>query len=240
MKLIRCLLFSALFIACPFVQARRLKPLVWPEGKYTATKDGVAISTRILSKEETQNLFKGNGEKLVTRKNPVFPIECVITNETDKVMLLHPENINLPLLPAQEVAKRFEQHGIFTSAIVATTLACSAICLGYFTFVVGAVALAYSAPAYTLLCLPGAIGTGLCVKGATESCYFIATNSASNKAIHKKVDYSTIINELIIAPGESEKFLLFADGNAFKKQFLVSLVNANDFQDTTTIALHLE
>lgn len=72
----------------------------WPEKTYQAAKDGISVTIRPFSEEETRALFGGAGKNLLTCTHwfiacPIVPMHMTIDNQTDVPILLQNESIDL-------------------------------------------------------------------------------------------------------------------------------------------------
>ncbi|MCL5875885.1 MAG: hypothetical protein M1114_05425 [Candidatus Dependentiae bacterium] len=248
-------LIFVLFLFCTTsLEAHRRTPFVWPTGSYQESKDGITISSRILSEQETAELFDGYGKNLIQGRRSTIPHRLQIINSTEKEIVLKDADIGLTLVDPmsqlqnsswfKNIAKNF---GITAGTMggIAVGSHIALLGLGAFFASYGPVV----GPIVAMGCLtlmPGPIfvivGVGAASGGFVgykASDYLVNTAIPADQLEHISVSPKSIMGmheALMIKPGETKECLFFTMMRDIKPTFNVSISSVDNNKTTFTIS----
>ncbi len=203
------------------VQAARAKKIVWPTTTYHAVDRDISIDARVLSKEETKELFNGKGRKLLGSK-PIMPIEVVLTNQSDETRTIN--NIVSPctLVTDHQLQSRLRSSvlkSIASGLLNFTVIGISGVALGCVGGLVGGLAAwglsTCPCPCGAIFGITAGAPIGF-VSGVVVSSHYLFRSGSEDETQEQ--------DPIILQPGERYTCLLFSkDYDALVNDFSITL-----------------
>lgn len=208
---------------------------------YQATKSGVTVRVRQLTETDCKQIIGDQAKQLFKkrrRKQPIFPIQLSITNSTNRLTALKPENIELTLTPASTVARRLQKStfaqifgnfaaGFFVTGLLATgsflTLGASGIVL-LVAGSHGALAPAAILGGAALLAAPTFLFIGTPVASTIKG----VETARQNAIIRKEIKTHTLKNTIVVESQQTVDTLIFVEKPHYKNSFTITLSNPHN------------
>lgn len=212
--------------ACgPKYQSKQLKPLNKQSAQFEQTKDNVSLRVRKLSAQEADVLFDKHAKQLFSKTDPILPLQCSITNTSDKTILVKKHGIDLDLVKTNEVVKRIGKGKDLSYALIG---------VGSAALIVSAIAIFPYGLAFLFFCgapaclIAGAVSTGFFIVATPLAVYYNNdTVNQYNKTMNGDISKQVIADSIAIEPSKTVDFLLFADGETFKPNFTFTVSDAD-------------
>jgi hypothetical protein len=192
----------------------------------------VRLSVAKINKKNANALFDNRGSRLLRRKKSTTLLLATITNNRTTAIVLKEKNVTVALMNPTTIARKLYAHThrrVICSATVGLASAAITFLAAAYISIIGAVG---SIPAliktgYGLL---GA--SGLMVVIAPVAGYFQAKEALRvNEAIDQDVRTKILNDELIIAPGHTEKIILAIDYKSYLSHFTITLIEQESLQE---------
>ncbi len=212
---------------------------------YQETKDHVSLAvkkldtydcTLILGKRAAR-LFKKN-----RKRQPICPLQISLTNGTNKLLAIKPEDVGLPIMHYKAVAARLSQNSFAQAVgtIASSILIGAALATGSF-FVLGATGLLVLTTGSFNIVAPLAI-LGSAALAAMPTFLIIGTPVLSairgvqtaqiNETIRKDIKHYSLKQEAIVQPYQTVDMLVFISKPFFKPVFPITISNPENAEET--------
>lgn len=215
---------------------------------YQETKHGITLCAKKLSVDDCKPLFGKRSKflfKKSRRKQPIYPIQLSISNQTESPISLKPKNISLSLTPCKDVVARVGQNtalqvvgGIACTVLAASLLVAGAVFAltsgGMFTALFGSVGASVAAPLIVIGLSAVIVTPFFLVIGTPVVSTLKGVHSAQKNAMLKQeLDNKTLSTELFIDQGQTIDTVIFVSRSQYNKNFTITFTQPNA---TTQIA----
>jgi hypothetical protein len=250
-------IFFALLLLLPGCAKKLTKPLrLRPLTSYLdhqSSNQGITLRVKQLSPKDCEQFLGTAAHRLFKRRHqrqPIYPMQLSITNNTHEMAALKAENISLKLADTKRVIARLQTNSIvqvfgsITAGFLATVLiaAGSVFALsasGVVLLVAGSIqALApmaflggsalVAAPVFLLIGTPIAST----IKGVESH--------RQNKILNQEIRTNTLKNSLLIDPYQTVDTLIFVEKKNYKEKFTISFTNPHDDHQRAKFFVHLK
>lgn len=199
---------------------------------YQETKGLVTVRVKAFTQFDSDTIFGDRAKRITEGKNPLQPVQLSIENNSPSAIELHEKNIDLALVPSQDVVDRLSSFNYKKAGI----------CCG-----IGALAAFATAGAFTIIwpfvaihsCIAGSIDVifvwaasmfGLATTGGllliATPCLFLIDNSSDEKReIRECIAKTDMGKTIIVNPGKTVDVLLFVQKNQYKSTFTCTLID---------------
>lgn len=221
---------------------------------YQETRRGITLCAKKLSVDDCKSLFGKRSKflfKKSRRKQPIYPIQLSIHNQTESPISLKPKNISLSLTPCKEVMGRVRQNttlqvvgGIACTVLAASLLVAGAVFAltsgGIFTALFGSMGASVAAPLIVVGLSAVIVTPFFLVIGTPVVSTLKGVHSAQKNALVKKeLDAKTLSTELIIDPDQTIDTVIFVSRPQYQKNFTVAFTQPNTTTQITTFCVDL-
>lgn len=206
-----------------------------PHINFKSTKQNITLRAKRFNKQNCIQLFGSRGKKLITHrhKSSIYPIQLSITNKSNNTLLLEDNNINIPIMKYNKVARRMQHSttiramGLLASGIALATITA----LGGFT-IIGIGIITATAP----LAIIGAVACAsapfmLLVGTPVSTTVNSVKNLRVNTNIKKDIKNKSLVRNVIIKPGQKIDTLIFVKGQNYRNKFRLKLYNQENPQE---------
>jgi hypothetical protein len=198
------------------------KPFHWPRGRYHETLKNVTAQVRILSPEETAELFDGHGIRLINKDRSIIPLKIQIHNSNTTALSLKESDVHLSLINiGEESDSPWQSFTYTTRGALLGTLIGPAIASA---LVIGA---ALVIPSVSMSILgPVALGASIACSSLGGTIGYLYAQPAHYSVHHGP--YEKIVRtsrELIVQPGQTKECLIFVPFKKLKQSFTITLTD---------------
>ncbi len=214
---------------------------------YYDSAQGVTLRVKKLDTHDCESLFGKRSQRLFKKfrkRQPVWPIQLSITNDTNKLISLKPSDITLPQVNYKQVASRLQKNS-FTQ--VFGTIASSLLIGGFLA--IGSF-LALSASGIMLLATgsfsitaPFA-GIGISALAAIPTFLILGTpilstvrgmqTAQNNQMITRDIKNYSLKNQLVVEARTTVDIVIFVSKFQYKPQFTVNVSNPENAKEKIT------
>lgn len=200
------------------------------------TQKKITMQAKLLSPYDCQSLLGSGARRLFKkhrRRQPLYPIQISVTNQSDKLIALNPANIDLPLVDYHTVIQRLYRNtfmntvgSIIASLAITSLLAIGSVFAlgtsGILLIVIGNMG-AFAPFAFigssALLITPFFLVIGTPVISTMQG---IKTAQYNHQTKHE-IKKHTLNDILVIQPFETIDTLIFVEKNKLKKEFTIKI-----------------
>lgn len=194
---------------------------------FLQTKNNVTVHCKLLSKKESHLLFDNRGSRLLNKRKPIYPLYLYIENNSQKNLILKPDNIGLKLINPELVAERLYSH---TSRRIIIPLILGTVGAGAIFYGAALISIMGAIGAFPTLIKTGYAGLGLSgilAAGTPYVCYKQGNDAFNtNIAIYQDVMNKSLHKPMIIEAGKSFVTLLFVPHKCYNSCFNLRLIDA--------------
>ncbi len=213
----------------------RLRPLT-SYIDYQATKQGITVCVKQLCQEDCKPLLGNRAGRLWKkhrRRKPIIPLQLAITNQTNRLVALQPQDIDLKLTPYNTVARRLHRNSFIQlfGELFAGVAITGALVVGT------VIALSTSGLLLVLIgnikaLIPAAIISGagllipplfLTIGTPAISTWNVARTAKQNVAIKKELKSYSLRHALLIEPYQTVDTLIFVSKDNYKQDFEIAM-----------------
>ncbi len=211
---------------------------------YQKTQQGITLRVKRLCAQDCTSLLGEHAHRLFKkhrRRQPIYPIQISITNNTHTLAALDPKNIDLTLTDYHSVANRLHRNsfvqafgGLVAGILVTGLLAASSIfalsASGMLLVIIGSMkALAPIAicGGAALLITPFFLVIGTPVVSTIKG----VQTTQQNRLLKKEIKNHALKHALIIEPRETIDTLIFVEKRNYQEQFSITLANPENAQE---------
>lgn len=175
-------------------------------------KENITVKIAPLSKQESQAIFDHRGIRLHSKRKPLLPVMVSIQNESDKTYTFDPKSMEIKLATPRSAARRMYGHTSrrIIAPLLLGSLGASICFFGAAYLVILGTIQQVAMPAlvkagYSLLGISGLIA----ITTPATSYYQGSLSYSVNKKIDHDIAQKSIHGPIIIAPNNSDSFVIF-------------------------------
>ncbi len=203
---------------------------------YYDTAHGVTLRVKKLDAHDCELLLGKQSQRLfkkIRKRPPIWPIQISVTNETDKLISLKPNDINLPQLSYRQVAARLHKNslGQIVGTLASSLLIGGFLAMGSFLALSGTGILILTTGSFSLSA-PFAVLGGSAL-AAVPAFLIVGTpvlstirgvqTVNSNHSITRDLKKSSINHHMIVPPHSTKDVIIFVSRKDYKHAFNVSI-----------------
>lgn len=216
----------------PKYKSKALKPLTRETAQFKQTKDNITLAVKKYTKEEANSSFDGRGKGLYNKKNPIYALQCAVTNRSQTDVALDQKGISLKTVSLEQTINLMKHNQILRCAgltgLGLLGVAGSFVAGGAIAFAL--VPTCHAGNSVSGGCAIGrAIFTGFAggLAGAVVGLGAVIVvigldakaTSQANKALIADLKKQTMWQSISIKPGQELNFLFFVEHNFYQPQF---------------------
>lgn len=254
-KLITTILLAVLTLlpscAKKLPKSLRLRPLT-SYLDHQSTNQGITLRVKQLSAKDCEHFLGSSAHRLFKRhhqRQPIYPIQLSITNNTHELTSLKSENISLRLTDTKRVIRRLQKNSaaqVFGS-IAAGFLATALIAAGsVFALSASGVVLLIAGSMQALAPLAFLGGSALVVAPVflligtpIASTVKGIESSRQNQILQQEIKISALKENLLIDPHQTVDTLIFIEKKNYKQKFSITFADPDHNQQKVTFLVHL-
>ncbi len=243
------LLLSVAFLpGCKNPEKGRLciRPLTALIDYYDSAQE-VTLRVKKLDAHDCESLFGKRSQRLfkkIRKRQPIWPIQLSITNDTNKLISLKPSDISLPQMNYKQVASRLKKNS-FTQVfgtIASSLLIGGFLALGSFLALSASGIILLATGSFSITAPFAVVGSSALI--AIPTFLILGTpilstvrgvqTSQANQIITRDIKNYSLKNQIVVEPYTTTDMVIFVSKPQYKSQFTVNVSNPEQAKEKIT------